>query len=1182
MPVHWNRRRQIFRIMKLTVMLCVCCFCTLSANVMSQERLSMKLGEVTVKQVFEEIRRQTERIVICNDDRLDQSKRVVANFDGAELREILADVLRGSGMTFRFVDDYILIVPERMQAADTVAKPLTIRGRVTDEKKQPLPGVSVVLSGTTVGVSTNAEGRFQLAVPVQKGSLEFSFVGYEKQVVPFTSRTDSLSVVMKEEAQVIVEVVVTGYQTIRKSDVVGSTNTIKREDMVYDGTNTLEQMLQGKLPGVVVMNTSGLVGTRQKVRVRGTSTLLGNQEPVWVVDGIIQEDPLPFDAQALNDMGDNFDMLTNFIGNSIAWLNPNDIEDVTVLKDASATVLYGVKASNGVIVNKTKKGEKGRLSVTYSGGVSLTNKLNYKKMNLMNSKERVDFSREIYERHLLGTIPTTSVGYERELQRYLSKEITYSEFNEAVHRLEVMNTDWMDILYQTQMSHNHTLSVSGGSDKATYYGSFNYSKNKGAARGNETEQFGASFHMDAQVHKNVKIGMGLNASYGKTEGFYVIDPYSYALNTSRAVPCYDENGDYYYYLLGGYKFNILKELEETGNTNDRRTFNINFNFSWDILPSLRFEMLGSFGSNNTVGETWASEYSHYITAIRGYEFGSFLKGSDEYDRSVLPHGGELNTTEARNSSYTWRNSLSYNDVFGRHRVGIMAGVELRSTLVDQVSATTYGYFPDRGKNVTKPPLVVNGVENSIYNKMTTRIVDNMSNYFSLYGSATYSFDERYVFTASIRSDASNRFGQDRRARFLPVWSIGGRWNAHNETWMQNQKVFSELNMRASLGWQGNVAENFGPDLVAQLPTNVVNNVTGEYELKIKSLPYADLRWEKTRSLNVGFDMGLFRNRVMLSVEYYNKHSEDLIVYKDVPLSYGVEQMPINGGTMTNEGFELNLSTTLVRTQNFIWNISMNTAKNRNRIKSTLVPDGSWTTAVSGELNKEGYPVSAFWAFELMGLDHEYGTPIFNIPETVENPEEQNDATSYMKYMGKMEPDFTGGLSMSFRYKNLSLLSSFNLSIGGKRFLNSLFQSKNFPYSLPAAYDNLSKEFVDRWRKPGDELHTNIPSIPSFDEDRNTNVRFPGTSIVANIYEMYDYSDVRVVNASFLRCNNISLTYNLPDAFLKYLGLENVAFSGSVSNPFMIVSKDYKGVDPEVATGGQPLSKVYSLRLNITF
>ena len=288
----------------------------------------MKLGEVTVKQVFEEIRRQTERIVICNDDRLDQSKRVVANFDGAELREILADVLRGSGMTFRFVDDYILIVPERMQAADTVAKPLTIRGRVTDEKKQPLPGVSVVLSGTTVGVSTNAEGRFQLAVPVQKGSLEFSFVGYEKQVVPFTSRTDSLSVVMKEEAQVIVEVVVTGYQTIRKSDVVGSTNTIKREDMVYDGTNTLEQMLQGKLPGVVVMNTSGLVGTRQKVRVRGTSTLLGNQEPVWVVDGIIQEDPLPFDAQALNDMGDNFDMLTNFIGNSIAWLNPNDIEDV--------------------------------------------------------------------------------------------------------------------------------------------------------------------------------------------------------------------------------------------------------------------------------------------------------------------------------------------------------------------------------------------------------------------------------------------------------------------------------------------------------------------------------------------------------------------------------------------------------------------------------------------------------------------------------------------------------------------------------------------------------------------------------------------------------------------------------------------------------------------------------------
>ena len=1144
-----------------------------------KSRVTLKFASIELPRLFAEIERQTSYAFVYRVEDLRGQKPVRVDVKREEVAVVLDNCLKGSGLEYSIEGDNILIKRARLRV---VPQWIEVFGFVKDEKGNALPGVTVVLKGSSLGVTTDTLGHYHFRfVKSEDAVLVFSFVGMKTEEVKYEGQRQ-VDVVMREDVIAMEDVVVTGYQRIRKSDVVGSTNTIKREDMVYDGTNSIEQMLQGKLPGVVVMNTSGLVGTRQKVRVRGTSTLLGNQEPVWVVDGIIQEDPLPFDAQALNDMGDNFDMLTNFVGNSIAWLNPNDIENITVLKDASATVLYGVKAANGVIVITTRRGQKGRLSVTYSGGVSLTEKLNYKKMNLMNSKERIDFSREIYERRLLGLIPTTSVGYERELERYLSKEITYDEFNAAVHDLEVMNTDWMDLLYQTQWSHNHSLSVSGGSDKATYYGSFNYVRNNGAAKGNNQEQFGASFHMDANVHPKVRISMGLNASYSTTSGFYVADPYSYALNTSRAIPCFDENGDYFYYLSGGYKFNILKELSETGNTNDRRTFNMNFSLSWDILPCLRFESLGSFGSNNTVGETWASEYSHYITAMRGYEFGEYLKGSDEYERSTIPHGGELNTSEARNSSYTWRNSLSYNQVFNLHRVGVLVGQEIRSTLVDQVMATVYGYFPDRGKNVTMPPRVISSGENPIYNQITTRIIDNKSNYFSVYGSATYSYDERYVLTASIRSDASNRFGQDRRARFLPVWSVGARWNVHNESWMQRQKVFSELNVRASLGWQGNVAENFGPDLIAQLPTNVVNNVTGEYELKIKSLPYADLRWEKTQSLNIGTDIGLFSNRVMLSLEYYHKRSKDLIVYKDVPLAYGVEQMPINGGTMRNKGFELTFGTTLVRMKDFIWNISLNTSKNYNEIKSSLTPDGSWLTAVSGGLNKEGYPVSAFWAFEMTGLDPEYGTPMYNIPESEDKDvDELNDATEYMKYMGKMEPDFTGGLSMSFRYKNLSLSSGFTLSVGGKRFLNPLFQSKNFPYSLPAAYDNLSKEFVDRWREPGDEKHTNIPSIPSNDEG-NINIRFPASGTTINIYEMYDYSDARVMNASFLRCNSISLTWNLPDSFLKRVKLKNVAFSGSVSNPFMIVSKDYKGVDPEVATGGQPLSKVYSLRLNVTF
>ena len=1141
------------------------------------KRISLKVANVSVLQALHEVNRLCGNWVMFRTEEVVKEKgRVTVDVKNKSVLEVVKECLKGTALGCVEKDGKIIVTVEGV-------KTLRITGLVTDGKA-PLPGATVLVKGLTMGTVTDAKGRYVLSLPMmEKLTLLFSFMGMETREVVYAGK-DTINVVLREVSEVMDEVVVTGYQRIRKMDMVGSTNTIKREDMVFDGTNSIEQMLQGKLPGVVVMNTGGMVGTRQKVRVRGTSTLLGNQEPVWVVDGIIQEDPLPFDAQALNDLGDNFDMISNFVGNSIAWLNPNDIEDITVLKDASATVLYGVKAANGVIVINTKRGKNGRLSVTYSGGMTVTEKLNYKKMNLMNSKERIDFSREIYEKRLLGQIPTTSVGYEREMKRYMDKEITYDEFNAAVKELEEMNTDWMDILYQTQLSHNHSVSVSGGSDKVTYYSSLNYVQNKGAAKGNETESLGASFRMDAHLSKKIRVGFGLNANYSITDGFYVINPYSYALSTSRAIPCFDKDGELFFYeRADGLKFNILHELSETGNTNDRRTFNMTANFNYDILPGVRFESLASFGSNNTVGESYASEYSYYITAIRGYEFGQYLKGDPAYERSKLPHGGELNNTEARSTSFTWRNSLSYNQLFGKHRIGFVVGQESRSTLNKQVSAVTYGYFPNRGKNVTLPPHMISSGVNPIYQQIKTTIVDRTSNFLSFYGSMTYSYDERYVFTASVRSDASNRFGQDSKSKFLPVWSLGGRWNVHNESWMQNQKVFSELNMRFSYGWQGNVAENFGPDLIAKLPTNVVNNVTGEYELEIKSLPYADLRWEKTKTVNLGADMGLFKNRVMLSVEYYLKRAEDLIIYKSVPVSYGIKEMPINGGTMRNEGIELNLSTTLVRLKDFVWNISMNTSKNRNRIKSTILPDNSWLSAVSGELNKNGYPVSAFWAFELKGLNPVDGTPVFDIPNKNDNSEGigVNDATDYMKYMGKMEPDFTGGLSMSFRYKNLSLSSGFTLSVGGKRFLHSLFQSKNFPYSLPSAYDNYSKEFVKRWRKTGDEAHTNIPSIPSVGTG-NVNISFPAGNLNSNVYEMYDYSDARVVNASFLRCNNLTLTYNVPENVVKYTTLKAISVSGSVSNPFIIVSKDYKGVDPEVATGGQPLSRVYSIRLNVTF
>ncbi|HVW62227.1 MAG TPA: SusC/RagA family TonB-linked outer membrane protein [Puia sp.] len=1174
----------------------------LSVKAQDTEKLvSLHLKNVRLSDAVKEVRKQTDMNFFYSVDDLNKYPNVTIDVSGKRLVEVLDILLGGTDMQYS-IEKNTVVIKRKTAASASVRSAadstIHISGVVLSPGGSPLSGASVMDMVSGRSAITDANGKY--ALPVRhRAVLKITYIGMKPQQV--TVRAEGTEAVtqnvrMQTAPAEMGEAVVTGYQTIRRSEMVGSANTVNRKDLFYDGTNTLEQMLQGKLPGVVISNQNGEIGTRQKVRVRGTSTLLSNQEPVWVVDGIIQEDPIPFNAQALNDLGNNFDMVRNYIGNGIAWLNPNDIEDVTVLKDAAATVLYGVKAANGVIVIKTKKGKQGRMSVNYSGGMAITERLNYDRLNLMNSKERIDVSREIYEQRLLGPRETTAVGYEHALDLYLNKQISYDEFNSMVRQMEVQNTDWMGILYRTPLNHNHSLSISGGTDKLTYYASVSGSERLGTAKGNDSRLLSASLNLDARLNDKITVSIRLNTNYTKTNGFFTTDPFTYAQETSRAIPAFDAQGKPAFYDLYNngeyYKFNILNELAETGNTNDQRSYNGNVNLSYNILPGLRFESLFGATSTNAVGEAYASEYSYYVSSrFRHYQYGKYNVGDKEYQQSYLPHGGEFNSTENRNSTITWRNSLAYNKLWGRHRFGALVGEETRSVKQNGVSTRDFGYFPDRGRNITLPPRTINynGVTpNPIYDSMGTVILDRLSNFLSYYGSLTYSYDERYVWTGSLRSDASNRFGQDKRHRFLPVWATGVRWNVHNEPWMQDQHWVSELNLRASYGWQGNVAENFGPDLIAQLPSRVVNPTTGEYELTIKTLPYADLRWEKTKTVNLGLDLGFAKNRFIMSLEYYHKRTEDMIIYKDIPVSYGTPSLPVNAGTMFNKGLELTVSGSLVRSKDFVWNMSLNTSRNSNSLNTQVENTNTWQTAAAGQWYKKGYAVTSFWVWPLQGLDPTNGYPIFHIPTKAENPNIENDPTTYLKYAGKLDPDFQAGISSTIRYKWLTLSTSFTWQQGGKKLLYKMF---NLPEGqLPSAYSNLPREFANRWKQPGDEKKTNIPSIPSLMYYPAANNYYPPYMLgipngdpvgLEYVYDMYNYSDARVVSASFLRCNNISLTYNVPEKLLRNT-LKNVSLTAAVANPFIIVSKDFKGMDPEVATGNQPIPRVYSAILNVSF
>ena len=1060
--------------------------------------------------------------------------------------------------------------------------------------KEPLPGVTIFIKGTSQGTQSDLEGRFRLETDVAAPKLQFTYASMKPLLLPWKGEKE-MKVLMEDGVELIDEVVVTGYQRIRKNEMIGSANTVKSEDLFYDGHQSIEQMLQGKLVGTSVLNTSGLVGTAQKVRVRGTSTLLGNQEPVWVVDGIIQEDPLPFKPRDLDALGsisqDNFDMIKNFVGNSISWLSPNDIMTISVLKDAAATVMYGVKAANGVIIITTKQGKAGRLSVNYSGGMTVAPRIYYSKMNLMNSSERVDVSEEIYRRGLVSEAnrPLERIGYEGLLGQYLRKEISYAQFQQEVEKVRMNNTDWFKELFRHSVSHNHSVSLSGGTDRFKYYASINSSFTNGISVGNDAKNYSASVSVDTRLSDKINLGIRLNAASNKTNGFFRVDPYQYASTINRAIPAYNEDGSLFYYAksqdANRRMYNILHEMDCTGNTNTTNSVALSANLRWTIVQGLQFEGLFGYNLSNVVGSSFADEQSFFITNLRGYEFGLYEPGELEYKKSRLPHGGELNTTENRNTNYTLRGTLSYNKIFGDvHRMSLMAGSEIRNNKYDGYNTTLYGYFPNRGKSIIFPPRQVidpldasRWIENDLYHQFKNAIIDRKINTVGMFATGMYSFDERYIFSASIRSDASNRFGQDERNRFLPVWSAGARWNIINEPWIKDIRWISDFNFRASYGWQGNVASNYGPDLIAELGRgrDFIDLRTGRYMLKIKSLPYDNLRWEKTKSINLGVDFGLWKNRIAFSAEYYSKHTTDLIVSKAVPYEYGVMFMPINGGDMNNYGFEFTATFTPIRTKDWVWNISVNTAKNFNEIKSTMAENQNWRAASGGSIHKEGYPVGAFWAWDFAGLDAQGGYPLFRIP-TIEEGADKLDATSYMKYAGTTEPDISGGLSTVLRWKSITLSSSFSIALGGKRFLTDLFSEDYLNNSTPSAYSNLSKEMVNRWQKPGDEQHTQIPSIP------NHNIPMVYLPNGSNEYahRLYNYSTARVVNASFMRCNNISLSYTVPAKLIQRMSLNNLSISGSVSNPFIVVSKDYKGIDPEVATGAQPITPTYSVTLNI--
>lgn len=1184
-----------------------CVFCILSISAFSQngiiKRISIHQENAPLEQILNEVKAKSNFQIFYNSDLVKNIKSTI-NFENALVTDILDKVIEGMPLTYSIENEAIVI---SLKVKQNINSLIQIKGSITDEKLEPLAGANIIVVGQSkYGTAADSNGNFDMKVPQEAAFLDVSFIGMQKQRIAIADKKELL-IVLKADTNTISEVVVTGYSSIRSADYVGSAFIAKVDDIKVAGVNSLDNMLAGIVPGMMVKQSSGVVGSTPDVRIRGTSTLLGNQAPLWVVDGIIQRDPMAkYNNDNVFSYSTNESDLRQFVANAISWLNPNDVETITVLKDASATAIYGSAASNGVIVLTTKKAEQGKALVNYTGDLTVGVKPSYVLYDLMNSQEMMLFSMENYRNGMQYSSKPLDIGFAGIIQRLYNKEIDQNEFNKRYHEMELMNTDWFKLLFRNNISHNHNLSLSGGNDKIQSRISFGVNKTKGEARGNGMVQYTANSNTTFRFNRGIIATIMLKGSVRNVDGFsFGVNPFNYAYNTSRVIGAYKSDGDYVYHGkygtsskaingLNQYNYNILNELDNTGMKTSTKNLGASIDLRVPIINGLQYKGLFSYNIASSSIKSWATERSNFITQIRGYEHGAYGANSGEQLSSPLPFGGLLRAEDTQSDSWTLRNDLLFDELYqGNHRITLQGGFEMRSSDNTGNLSSMYGYLPERGETFATVPVQYYNYgnttgslyQNVLINDMTKarQVINRNNSYVSGYFLGVYSYRSRYIINISARIDASNRFGQDQNKKWQPTWSAGVKWRLANEAFAKTLNGLNVFDLSLSYGYQGNAVESVSPFLIAR--TSSFDNYFQQYTMSIKSLPYNNLGWEKTNTINLGLQTGFFGNRLNLNFDYFNKLS-DVLSSRNVPYENGSGTSVVTGVQIRNSGYEFIFNVVPVRNMRWNWQFSVNAGKAKNQMIHAN-RENKLSDFLNGTAIVNGNAYSTLYSVKFKGLSDINGMPLFDLGKnpdgsdylgTTANKITENPL-SYLVPTGKLTPDFNGGFNTKLSFKGWSIYTQFAVQLGGSGRLPSLFNYGSFD-GIPYPETNVSRQLTNRWQNPGDEINTNIPSTPGI--NGNTAFQYlPSETNLYKRYEIYYYSDIRIARTDLIRCSQISVSYDFDKRLLDFSPVKFLTLRLSLSNPFFIAfDKSWNGVDPE--TGNWPARKSVSFSINASF
>lgn len=1079
---------------------------------------------------------------------------------------------------------------------------------ISADDDEPVVGASVMVKGTKTGTSTDIDGKFTISkLPRNAKTLVVSYIGMKTKQVAI-QRGTKMTITLESDAEQLQEVVVTGMQKMDKRLFTGAATKIDAQDARISGMADISRSLEGRAAGVSVQNVSGTFGTAPKIRVRGATSIYGSSKPLWVVDGVIMEDVMNVSADDLSS--GNAETL---ISSAIAGLNADDIESFDILKDGSATSIYGARAMAGVIVVTTKKGKAGRNSISYTGEFTMRLKPRYRDFNIMNSQDQMSVYQELANKGYLNYAEianASSSGVYGKMYQLISQydpatgrfglENTPEARAKYLQAAEYRNTDWFDQLFSNSVMMTHSVSLSSGTEKAQHYVSASVMTDPGWYKQSDVQRFTANLNSNFNISDKVSFNLISNASYrkqkapgtlgseidavsGEVKRDFDINPYSYSMNTSRTL---DPNE---FYTRSYAPFNILHELKNNYMKLGVNDFRLTGVLTYKPIRKVELSILGGMQNTSTRQEHFILDDSNQAQAYRWMPTSAIrdknpLLYTDPDDPfalpvSILPNGGIYERTDRDMFKWDMRLAARYNDVFADdHIVNLYAGMETNSVNRHSSWFRGWGMQYSMGEiaNYAYQVFKRGQEENTDYYTLT----NNRERSVAFFGNATYSYQGKYNINGTLRYEGTNSLGKSRSSRWLPTWNISGSWNAHEESWFHDfNPTWSHLTLKASYSLTGDrpSVSNAYAIIGSRNPWRPSAGVT-ESSLYVKNLANEDLTYEKKHEVNLGLSTGFIDNRINVEFDWYRRNNFDLIGITNTQGIGGEIQKYGNIASMRSHGVELSLTTKNIVTKDFTWTTNLIYSYNKNKV-TKLNTTKRVIDLVSGNgFAQEGYPVRSLFSIPFKGLNEE-GLPTFldqdgNISTTgiyfqTSDPEK----LGFLKYSGSVDPTDVGSFGNIFRYKDFTLNVYITYSFGNVIRLDPVFKDE---------YSDLTatpKEFNNRWRVPGDEKRTNIPVIASRRQNKND----PNLSYA---YNAYNYSDARIAKGDFIRMKEISLAYQVPSKVISALRLSNAMVKLQATNLFLIYAdKKLNGQDPEFFnTGGvaAPTPKQFTLTVNLGF